>query len=34
MGLERRGRADQGQPEVNPAGEEPTDETEAEGEVV
>jgi len=24
MGLERRGRADQGQPEVNPAGEEPT----------
>ena len=23
MGLERRGRADQGQPEVNPAGEEP-----------
>ena len=24
MGMERRGRADQGQPEVNPAGEEPT----------
>ena len=23
MGLERRGRADQGQPEANPAGEEP-----------
>ena len=34
MGLERRGRADQGQPGANPQGEEPRARTRAEGEVV
>ena len=34
MGLERRGRADQGQPGANPPGEEPMGQARAEGEVV